>query len=240
MITKQNWVKEYDSIGKVPYAHDGEKQWVGYEDPDSLQIKMEFIMSKGYGGTMTWAIDFDDFHGTCGPQNPLITVMYRNMKNYRVPCQSYPSKPKTSQEPWNNFPPSLPPSECPEEVHISSTQKPFTQRPISFTTQRTFAKGPNMKHPSCQGRDLIAHEKCNKYYWCIHGSALEYSCPEGKQFDSSKNLCRDFIPHEKCNKYYWCLNGSALEYTCPEGKHFDSVKGLCIDPRLMSVRQCSP
>nr|XP_027210091.1 endochitinase-like [Penaeus vannamei] len=85
LMNDPEWTREWDNEGLVPYAYKGD-QWIGYEDTESLKIKMDYIRENGYLGAMNWAIDDDDFKGWCGLGiNPMMTTMYEGLKDYTVP-----------------------------------------------------------------------------------------------------------------------------------------------------------
>ncbi|MDK2413340.1 glycosyl hydrolase family 18 protein, partial [Aphanizomenon sp. 202] len=88
MKEDSEWVDRYDDIGLVPFTHKGDP-WVGYEDPASLKIKMDYIRDMGFLGAMTWAIDQDDYKEWCGQgKNPMMQTIYDGMKDYYVPVST--------------------------------------------------------------------------------------------------------------------------------------------------------
>ncbi|XP_014612909.1 PREDICTED: endochitinase isoform X1 [Polistes canadensis] len=185
------WTKKYDSIGKVPYTYK-ETQWVGYEDPDSVKIKTDFIKENSYAGAMIWAIDMDDFNGLCGEKNPLIKVIHDGLKDYKVPKKEH----QTTLTPEWARPPST----------TSSPNKPETTRDTEETTRPTVPTVPTVKPSSstskppsppvdddekvvCEGEEYLPSKNCTVYYRCVFGVPRKYQCPDGLVYDTNMHVC---------------------------------------------------
>lgn len=53
-------------------------QWIGYDDPDTVRDRTEFVVERKLGGVMFWSIDTDDFMGNChNEQFPLLNAAYK-------------------------------------------------------------------------------------------------------------------------------------------------------------------
>lgn len=172
MKEDSEWVDRYDDVGLVPFTHKGD-QWVGYEDPDSLKIKMDFIREQGYLGAMTWAIDQDDFRNWCGRgQNPMMNTIYDGMKDYVVPVA--PTLPPTTTSPWWTPP-----------TTTTTTRDPS----ITTTTRDPNLPTTTMGPIDCTVQEYWPHPDCDKYYWCFEGVPhLEY-CPAGTVWNQAIKAC---------------------------------------------------
>lgn len=59
-IGKRGYVRYWDDYAKVPYLYSPEtKVFITYDDPESINIKIDYLMSKGLGGTMFWEASSD-------------------------------------------------------------------------------------------------------------------------------------------------------------------------------------
>lgn len=79
-MENSDWTTVWDDEQKVPYAFKG-NQWVGYDNPESLTLKMKFARDMGLGGGMIWSIDTDDFLGVTGTKFPLLRAINEALGN---------------------------------------------------------------------------------------------------------------------------------------------------------------
>ena len=55
-------------------------QWIGYDTPASIKRKMDYVKNKKLGGAMIWAIDLDDYLGSCDSKWPLLSTMNHELR----------------------------------------------------------------------------------------------------------------------------------------------------------------
>lgn len=182
------WVKRYDDIGKVPFTHK-DRQWIGYEDEDSLKIKMDFIRARGYGGAMTWAIDMDDFRNLCGKgHHSMMKVLYDGMKDYIVPIPP-PMTTTTAVTWWKPWRPD-PTVSLGASIPASSTMKPFKPKPQPTTRDPNITVKPvDVAGIDCNIQSYWPHEQCSKYYWCVQDSPRLLECPGGSVWNKGGKFC---------------------------------------------------
>nr|XP_022902719.1 endochitinase [Onthophagus taurus] len=197
---ESGWVVQWDDYGKVPFAYKG-NQWVGYEDPKSVQIKMDFIKEKGYGGAMTWAIDMDDFHGLCGPQNVLMHILYANMKGYNVPEPTLTTtpRPEWARPPSTSSDGTVTTTTGSWQSPQSSTTPSTTQKITSPTPTTEKITTENINKPgnevltgneiNCDGKDFVPDKDCTIYYRCVHGKPTFFQCRDGLVFHTQSFIC---------------------------------------------------
>ncbi|XP_032522573.2 endochitinase [Danaus plexippus] len=221
------WTKKWDDHGKCPYAYKG-TQWVGYEDPESVEIKMKWIKEKGYLGAMTWAIDMDDFRGICGEKNPLMNLLYKYMKSYSVPP---PRTGNTTPTPEWARPPSTP-SDASEGAPIPTTTPAATQAPTKKPSVTSTTKKPltTTTQASNSGDESELPDRPSDVEQPVEN---EIDNPE---ICSSQD---DYVPDRKhCDKYWRCVNGQGVQFTCQPGTVFNFNLNVCDWPGNADRDEC--
>lgn len=84
-INEKNWKVKWDQEAMVPYAYKG-RDWVGFDNEKSIEIKVHYARELGLGGIMFWAVDLDDFTGNfCGSgKYPLMNAAVKALENSEI------------------------------------------------------------------------------------------------------------------------------------------------------------
>ena len=80
---KRIWVEDQ----QVPFVFQGNVM-VGYDDEESIGIKLNYTIQRGLGGVMIWSIDYDDSNGyACNKGKfPLLNKIYDGLWNETTIC----------------------------------------------------------------------------------------------------------------------------------------------------------
>jgi chitinase len=55
------YVRYWDDVAKVPWLYNADKkEWITYEDPQSMRLKGEYVTAENLGGAMFWELSNDD------------------------------------------------------------------------------------------------------------------------------------------------------------------------------------
>nr|XP_016936955.1 serine-rich adhesin for platelets isoform X2 [Drosophila suzukii] len=213
-----------------PYAYR-RNQWVGYDDEAIVRKKAEYVVAQGLGGIMFWAIDNDDFRGTCnGKPYPLIEAAKEAMVDAlglginEVAKPSGPQKPSRSRSRDNASTRNRLNGKT--EAPASSRRPSAPRRPAVSSTTQAPPPSTTFKLTEAEGSSLY-----------IGGRASTTPPPPTTPDPGSDFKCEEegFFQHPRdCKKYYWCLDSGpsglgivAHMFTCPSGLYFNPAADSC-------------
>lgn len=189
------WQQHFDAASAVPYAQLG-KQWVGYDNIQSVTLKAHYVNKQQLAGAMIWSIETDDFHGICGQGNfPLLKAIRAGLDSGNTDTGSSTHT--------STVDPSIPPAtESP-----STDATPEESSPTPSTDVPPTPPSPNQ--PDIDGQctaegSFRNPNDCTRFIRCVpNGSgfkAYEYNCPSGTVFNNDNQVCDWPANVEGCNR----------------------------------------
>ncbi|KAK9730328.1 Glycosyl hydrolases family 18 [Popillia japonica] len=199
-IAQGGWTVVWDAEQQVPYAYKG-NQWVGYDNPASMELKAQYAQYYGLGGVMVWSLETDDFNGKCGEKDALLKALKRTLDRPEI------TTPSNELEPTEDIKDET--TESTKEETTEGTKEETTEDTKEETTEGTkeettegikeeVTEGNTQETTTsgsiCTGvgyaRDPVT---CTVFYQCVayRGSYIAYplNCPSGLYFDLSSNVC---------------------------------------------------
>lgn len=159
--------KHYIPEQESPYITYAD-QWVGYDDADSLALKVEYIKKQNYGGIMVWALDLDDFNLICNATTETYPLLRRINQQLGVVI------PQTSTV-------TRPPSGHSSGSNSGSSHSTQNSNKPSGGKEFKCEVGGDGYYPSPYS--------CEEYYMCNDGHAHHFKCAAGLLFNSQFNYC---------------------------------------------------
>ncbi|KAK2140675.1 hypothetical protein LSH36_1280g00106 [Paralvinella palmiformis] len=189
---------------QVPYAVAG-NQWIGFDNEDSLKIKVQWLKERGFGGVMVWALDLDDFTGSCGRGNyPLMTTIVTTLSQSNV--GSLPLYTVIDNGLQNTG----------ATADRVQKQDDKTLNKLLFAME----SGLSDLNPAidCRNKEAVIfpHPRdCTKYYQCLSGKLQIFICPPGTRYATEMKGCVIRKEGDVCKTSHELTN--QLSFTPREG-----------------------
>ncbi|XP_046972453.1 chitinase-3-like protein 1 [Vanessa cardui] len=203
-LRTESWEKRYDKSAKVPYAVQG-KNWVSYDDANSLVTKVEYALQFNIAGVMIWSIETDDFHGICHTEDfPLLRAINRALGKSVVTTTTTtePTSTTSTTTPVSTTTTVAPTS---ESTTASSTSTSTTSSTTSTTPAPTSTTiDPTDNVFACKEEGYYNNPKdCTSFYVCIRDlynnfEAKLIQCPANLYWDQ-KNVYCNYPNQVDCN-----------------------------------------
>ncbi|XP_058488480.1 acidic mammalian chitinase-like [Solea solea] len=166
--TTVQWIDDQ----KVPFASKN-NDWVGFDNKESFEIKVQYMKSMQFGGAFVWALDLDDFTGEfCGQGSYPLLYHLRKLVNSDMP----PPPITTTKKPGIN----------------TTTKKPgvntTTKKPGVNTTTKPPVPGQEFCENKADGIYANPDDRAS-FYECVGGKTYKKSCGGGTVFDINCKCC---------------------------------------------------
>ena len=93
----QGWQRIFAEDQKIPFIYK-DNVIIGYDDLESIEAKLNYLISRNLGGVTIWSLDYEDANGVACSMGdyPLMNRIYKIFSNQSNNCTLLSSTPPTT------------------------------------------------------------------------------------------------------------------------------------------------
>ncbi|OWF47140.1 Acidic mammalian chitinase [Mizuhopecten yessoensis] len=228
-----------DSEQLVPYYVDG-MTWVGYDDEQSISIKVAWLVQEGFGGAMVWALPLDDFNKVCASSDRKFPLTNR-IKDELIAAEGGTVPPTVAQATSGTLitAPTLAvnnmcsgkddgyykdPTQCSRYFRCVDGQEYFDQCDQSnITTALPATAAPISTKVKAPVTTAVPHSTRAPV---TTAAPVTTSAPGF--FSCTGRPSGDYPNPTDCSRFIKCANGVAYDFQCPSGTLYGKDTKVCV------------